>query len=102
VSGGALGERSMEVWMLDSILGLPGCLLFVGKDTSNESASVVSSESDKHDSDFWNLGDSLDLGGDLLEGLGLLSLVPDWDRLLVHVGDFLSLHLITLDWVFVY
>ena len=100
VSGGALGERSMEVWVLDSTLGLPLLLLLVGKDTSDESASVVSSKSDKHHSELWHLGGGFDLVGNLLDGLLVLCLVPHWDGVLIGVGDFLRFHLITLDLLF--
>merc|ERR1712100_56990 len=67
--GSALGERSVEVRVLNSSLGFPRLLLLVGKNNGGESGTVVSSESDKHDSDLWNFGISLDLVGDGLDGL---------------------------------
>ena len=70
VSGGSLGEGTVEVWVLNSSLGLPSLLLFVGENSGNESTSVVSTKADKHDSKLWNGVDSLDGVGELLDGLG--------------------------------
>ena len=52
VSSGALGEGAIEVGCLGAILGLPGHALFVGDDTSDEGRSVVTTETDEHDSEF--------------------------------------------------
>ena len=56
VSGGRLGERSVKVCLLLTVLRLPGELAFVGDDTSCEGGAIVAAEADKHDA---NLGDGL-------------------------------------------
>ena len=79
VSGGSLGEGTVEVWVLNTSLGLPSLFLFVGEDSGNESRSVVSSKADKHDSKLWDGVDGFNSVGELLDGLALLSLIPHWD-----------------------
>ena len=43
MGSGALSERSIEVWMLDSALGFPRLLFFVGQNSSCESRAIVTS-----------------------------------------------------------
>lgn len=81
----------MEVGVLGSSLGLPRLSLLVGKNTGGESGSVVASETNKHDSNFWDLCFSLDLVLDVLDNLGVGSLVPHWNFLLVGGFDGWSL-----------
>ena len=91
VSGSALGEGTVEVGVLDTSLGLPGLSLLVGKNTSGESGTVVSTETDKHYSDLWNFRLSLKFVSDGLDSLGVGSLIPHWDFLLVGCLDGWSL-----------
>lgn len=91
VSGGALGERSVEVWMLGSSLGLPRLFLFVGEDASGKGGAIVASEADQHDADLGDVSLSPDLVGDDLDGLGVGFLVPHWDLLFVDGFDSWSL-----------
>jgi hypothetical protein len=91
VGSGALGERTMEVWMLSSSLGLPSLLLLVGEDTGGESGAIVASEADKHDAELGNVRLGLDPVADGLHGLGVGLLVPHWDLVFVDGFDGWSL-----------
>lgn len=87
MGGSTLCERSMEVWMLNSSLGLPRLLLFVGKNTGSEGRTIVTSEANKHNSNAWDSSLSGDLVFDLLDGLNIGFIVPHWDFLLVYRLD---------------
>lgn len=76
VSGGTLGEGTVEVSMLFTILGSPGHLLLIGEDTSNEGGTVVATETNEHDSKFGKTG----VGGNFLflnHRLGCLGLLVE-------------------------
>lgn len=85
VSGSSLGERSVEVWVLDSSLGLPCLIFLVSKDTGDKSRSVVASKTNKHDTKFWYSVDSLDSVSKFVDSLNVFSFIPHWDRLFVSV-----------------
>ena len=79
VGGGALSERSMEVWVLDTLLGLPSLTLFVGQNSGCEGRTIVTSEADKHDTKLWDFSFGLDLVDKLVNDLFIGFLVPHWD-----------------------
>jgi hypothetical protein len=85
VSGSSLGERSVEVWVLESSLGLPCLIFLVSKYTGDHSRSVVASKTDKHDTKFWYSVDSLDSVSEFVDSLNVFSFIPHWDRLFVSV-----------------
>lgn len=74
----------MEVGVLGSSLGLPRLSLLVGKNTGGESGTIVSTKTDKHDSEFRHVGFSLDLVSHVLYCLGVGFCIPHWN--LVFVG----------------
>ena len=47
MASGALGERSIEVRLDGTILGLPFNLVLVGKNASHECGSIVTADTDK-------------------------------------------------------
>jgi hypothetical protein len=73
VGGSALGERAVEVSLLFTSFGSPGKSLLVGDDTGDEGGTVVATETDKHDSEFWDALVSSD-GLFLDHGTGLFAL----------------------------
>jgi len=98
MGGCALGEGPVEVGVLNTSLGFPRLSLFVGKNTGGEGRSVVSTKTDKHNSDLWNFRLGLKFVGDGLDSLGVGSLIPHWDFLLVGGLDNWSLVDLHFEW----
>ena len=77
----------MEVWVLDTLLGLPSLTLFVGQNTGSEGGTIVTSKADKHNTELGDFSLGLDLVDELVDDLLVGFFVPHGDGLLVSVGD---------------
>ena len=77
----------MEVWVLNTLLGLPSLTLCVGQNSCYEGRTIVSSEAHKHDSELRDLGLGLDLVAELVDDLLVGFFVPHGDLLLVGVDE---------------
>ena len=96
MSGGGLGERSVEVGFLRTVASSPCQLTLVGKNTSDEGGAVVATETDEHDTEAWHCLLSLDALR-LEHGAGCrLSFVIDSEAILVSDVD-LTLGVVALD-----
>mmetsp|Transcript_69588 Transcript_69588/g.96645 ORF Transcript_69588/g.96645 Transcript_69588/m.96645 type:complete len:545 (-) Transcript_69588:57-1691(-) len=88
VAGGALGKGTVHVGLNLTVAAIPSDLLLVGDDTSGESGTVVTTKTDKHDTELGNVFVSLDL---LLLGNSLevsLVLSVDSESVVVRNSDF--------------
>ena len=87
MSGGRLGERSVEVGFLLTVASAPCQLTLVGEDTSGEGGAIVATKTDEHDTEAWHCLLSLDALR-LEHGAGCrLSFIKDSETILVsHVA----------------
>jgi len=88
VAGGGLSEGTVHVGLDLTVAAVPSDLLLVGDDTSGESGTVVTTKTDKHDTELGNVFVGLDL---LLLGNSLeigLVLSIDGESVAVRNSDF--------------
>lgn len=67
----ALGDGSKEVGLVSTGLGVPGDVVLVGKETSGEGGTVVTTETDEHDTELRGSKISLEAVSVLLQGAGV-------------------------------